>query len=125
MSAAVNNLSSDHEFRSNWQDLLDHFGTKGHRIKVRSPLENGDCESSYGHLKDYINQRLMLRGNRNFESVEQWQEFLSHCVALRNKKRSSKTVKDRAHLEAFPKTFFPVFTTQDSVVKSNCVVPIF
>ena len=124
MSAAFNNLSSDHEFRSNWQALLDHFGTKGHRINVRSPQENGDCESSHGHLKDYLDQLLMLRGNRNFESVEQWQEFLSRCVASRNKKRSSATAKDREHLEDFPKTFFPVFTAQDSVVKSNCIIRI-
>jgi hypothetical protein len=124
MSAAVNNLSSDHEFRTNWKNLLDHFGTKGHRINVRSPEENGDCESSHGHLKDYVDQRLMLRGNRNFENFEQWQEFLSQCIASRNKKRSSQLAQDREQLEAFPKTFFPVFTTLDSTVKSNCVLRI-
>ena len=124
MSAAVNNLSSDHEFRSNWKDLLDHFGTQGHRINVRSPQENGDCESSHGHLKDYLDQRLMLRGSRSFENHEQWQEFLSQCIATRNKKRLPQLAKDREQLEAFPKTFFPVFTTLDSTVKSNCVLRI-
>jgi hypothetical protein len=124
MSAAVNNLSTNHEFRSNWKALLDHFGTQGHRINVQSPQENGDCESSHGHLKDYLDQRLMLRGNRNFESFEQWQEFLSQCIAMRNRKRSLEVAKDREHLEPFPKTFFPVFTTQDSLVKSNCILRI-
>lgn len=124
MSAAVNNLSTDHEFRSNWKSLLDHFGVQPHRINVRSPNENGDCESSHGHLKDYLDQKLRLRGNRNFESVEQWQEFLSQSIASRNRKRSAETAKDREHLEPFPKTFFPVFTTQDSTVKSNCIVRI-
>jgi hypothetical protein len=124
MSAAVSNLSTHHEFRSNWKDLLDHFGTQGHRINVKSPQENGDCESSHGHLKDYLDQRLMLRGSRNFENFEQWQEFLSQCIATRNRKRSTEIAMDREHLEPFPKTFFPVFTTQDSMVKSNCIIRI-
>lgn len=124
MSAAVNNLSTDYEFRSNWKSLLDHFGTQAHRINVRSPNENGDCESSHGHLKDYLDQKLRLRGNRDFENIEQWQEFLSQCVAKHNKKRSAETAKDREKLAPFPKTFFPVFTTQDSNVKSNCIVRI-
>jgi hypothetical protein len=124
MSAAVNNLSTDHEFRSNWKSLLMHFGAQPHRINVQSPQENGDCESSHGHLKDYLDQRLRLRGNRNFESMEQWQEFLSNCISARNKKRWSEIAKDREQLAPFPKTFFPIFTTQDSTVKSNCILRI-
>jgi transposase-like protein len=124
MSAAVNNLSTDYEFRSNWKSLLDHFGTQAHRINVRSPHENGDCESSHRHLKDYLDQKLRLRGSRDFEDVERWQEFLSQCIATRNKKRSMETAKDRENLAPFPKTFFPVFTTQESIVKSDCILRI-
>lgn len=51
MSAAVSNLSSDREFQPNWRAFLDHFGVAGHRINVRSPQENGDCESLHGHFK--------------------------------------------------------------------------
>ena len=35
LSAAVNNLSSDRDFATQYQELLDHYGLKGHRINVR------------------------------------------------------------------------------------------
>lgn len=124
MSAAVNNLSVDREFRSNWQSLLDHFGVQGHRINVRAPHENGDCESKHGHFKVYVDQRLMLRKSRDFESVEQWQEFLSQCTTSLNRKHSSELAKEREHIEPFPKTFFTTYTTQDSLIKSNCILRV-
>ena len=38
--------------------------------------------------------------------------------------RSTAITKDREHLEPFSKSFFPVFITQDSLVKSNCILRI-
>jgi hypothetical protein len=124
MTAAVNNLSSDREFQPNWRALLDHFGVNGHRINVRSPQENGDCESLHGHFKDYVVQRLLLRGNRNFESLDAWREFLRDCAAARNKKRSAAIMQERELLESLPKQMFPTFTSHESTVKSSCILRI-
>ena len=124
MTAAVNNLSSDREFQPNWRALLDHFGVNGHRINVRSPQENGDCESLHGHFKDYVVQRLLLRGNRNFESLDAWREFLRDCAAARNKKRSAAIMQERELLETLPKQMFPTFSSHESTVKSSCILRI-
>ena len=125
MTAAVNNLSSQREFQPNWKALLKHFGADPHRINVRSPEENGDCESLHGHFKDYLDQRLLLRGNRNFESLAKWREFLKNCCDARNKKRSAAAIaQELEQLESLPKEMFPTFTLHESTVKSSCVLRI-
>jgi transposase len=66
LSAAVNNLSDDKEFATQYRELLAHYAVRGHRINVRKPHENGDVESSHGHFKDALDQALRLRGSRDF-----------------------------------------------------------
>ena len=70
LSAAVNNLSDDKEFATQYRELLGHYGLEGHRINVRKPHENGDVESSHGHFKDALDQALRLRGSRDFSGVD-------------------------------------------------------
>ena len=48
LSAAVNNLSTDRHFTTNYQSLLNHFHVEPHRINVRSPNENG------GQLRSFV-----------------------------------------------------------------------
>ena len=60
LTAAVNNLNSKHAFQTGYRSFLEHFGVKGHRINIRQPQENGDCESSHRHLKDYLDHALRL-----------------------------------------------------------------
>ena len=125
MTAAVNNLSSQREFQPNWKKLLKHFGLDPHRINIRSPEENGDCESLHGHFKDYLDQRLLLRGNRNFESLAKWREFLKVCCDARNKSRSAAEIaQELEQLESLPKEMFPTFTLYESTVKSSCILRV-
>jgi len=67
MSAAVNNRNSDRNFRANITRLIEHFDVNPPRINVRSPEENGDCESSHRHFKDYGDQRFRIRPDRRAE----------------------------------------------------------
>ena len=102
MSAAVNNLSSDHEFRSNWQALLDHFGTKGHRINVRSPQENGDCESSHGRLKKLrlpVMRTMAMQladqaARENWTFLEYLSELTDHECLKRTENRIARHLKN-------------------------------
>ena len=90
LSAAVNNLSDDKEFATAYRDLLAHYGVQGHRINVRKPHENGDVESSHGHLKDALNQALRLRGSRDFVSAEDYMAFVRPFVHRRNAPREKR-----------------------------------
>ena len=59
LSAAVNNLSEDREFRRRYRDLMDYYQVEPQRINVRKAHENGDVESSHGHFKTAVEQALL------------------------------------------------------------------
>ena len=124
LSAAVNNLSTDRHFTANFQQLLDHFRVESHRINVRTPRENGDCESLHGHFKDYVDQRLRIRGSREFESKDEWIVFLRECVAAKNRDRQTAFHVEQEALSELPDKLFPIFTEHECTVSSNSVITV-
>ena len=102
LSAAVNNLSDDREFRKRYQDLMDYYRIEPQRINVRKAHENGDVESSHGHLKRIVEQALLLRGSRNFSNRHQYEQFLEELIAKRNASRVGQLQEERQHLGTLP-----------------------
>lgn len=124
LSAAVNNLSSDKQFARQYQALLDHYGVKGHRINVRKPQENGDVESAHGHLKTWLDQKLRLRGHRDFESVEAYRDFFRQVVTRKNTSRAIEFQREFAALKPLPAQRLASTTCAPVRVKSDCVLRI-
>jgi transposase len=124
LSAAVNNLSTDRHFTTNFRNLVEHFHVQPHRINVRTPRENGDCESLHGHFKDYVDQRLRIRGSREFESREDWITFLRDCIAEKNLARQSRFLQEQATLAELPTKLFPTYTEQECMVASNSIITV-
>ena len=56
-------------FTERYQELLDHYGMRGSKNTPGRAHENGDVESSHSGLKNVVDQRLRLRGSRDFASV--------------------------------------------------------
>jgi hypothetical protein len=102
LTAAVNNLSATREFQGRYRGLLDHYGLTGQRINVRQPHENGDSESSHGHLKTALDQALHLRGSRDFGSRDDYVRFLQEVVAVRNAGRRERHAAELAALRPLP-----------------------
>jgi hypothetical protein len=82
--------------------LMDHYDCEAERTNARCANENGDVESSNGHLKDRIEQALLLRGSRNFESREEYVQFVEQLVTRANGNRQNKYSDDLAHLNRLP-----------------------
>ena len=70
LSAAVNNLGSLEEFTDRYRALLSHCKLQGHRGQPGKGQENGDVEQRHHRFKRAVDQQLMLRGSRDFESRE-------------------------------------------------------
>jgi len=102
LSAAVNNLSEDREFRQRYRDLMDYYQVEPQRINVRKANENGDIESSHGHLKTVVEQALLLRGGRDFASREDYDQFLKHLTGKRNAARGDKFAEEQRALADLP-----------------------
>lgn len=102
LSAAINNHSSRKELTARYAALMDHYGTTSERINVRCANENGDVESSNGHLKNRVDQALLLRGSRDFASREDYMDFVRALVARANESRKDRFEFERSHLSRLP-----------------------
>jgi len=102
LSAAVNNLSEAREFTERYRGLMDHYGLEKEKIQARQAHENGDVESSHRHFKEAVDQALMLRGNRDFESREAYTKFLDDLLRQRNAGRQSRLWEEQAVLRPLP-----------------------
>ncbi len=124
LSAAVNNLSDDKEFATQYRELLRHYGVKGHRINVRKPHENGDVESSHGHFKDALDQALRLRGSRDFASVQDYMAFVRQLISRRNIMRETRFLEEVATLSSLPSQRRSTCTSIFVTVKSDSVIRV-
>ena len=86
------------DFTARYDALLMHYGMAGTR-DVGVAHQNGSVESSHRHLKEAVDQALMLRGHRDFDDSAAYEAFVSEVVMRRNLKprtrRSARSVVGR------------------------------
>jgi hypothetical protein len=102
MSLAVNNASSEKEFTQRYRALLDYYGMEMEKIQPEEPNENGDVEQSHRRFKEAVDQALLLRGHRDFESREIYERFLQGLVAGRNAGRRKRLDEELPLLRRLP-----------------------
>jgi len=102
MSLAVNNASSEKEFTRRYTGLLDYYGLEMEKIQPEEPNENGDAEQSHRRFKEAVEQSLLLRGSRDFESREAYTRFLQVLVAGRNAGRRKRLDEELPQLRRLP-----------------------
>ena len=83
-------------FNAEYLGICAHYGMEPRTINVARPQENGDCESSHGHLKRRIRQQLLLRGSRDFASEEEYDGFLIGVLEAANRLRTERLGEDLA-----------------------------
>lgn len=88
--------SGERGFNEEYLELLAHYGLEARTIHIGSPNENGDVESSNGGLKRAVEQHLLLRGNRDFESIEAYEGFLFGIMDRRNAGRQQRLAEEIA-----------------------------
>ena len=65
--------------------------------------ENGSVESSHGHFKNRVKQELLLRGSRDFDSIQAYETWL-HAILLQSNHRNSKNLAiEKAALQPLPR----------------------
>jgi hypothetical protein len=102
MSLAVNNGSDMKEFTERYKGLLGYYEMEMEKIQPREPNENGDVEQSHRRFKEAVEQALLLRGNRDFESREAYGRFLQELVVVRNAGRRKRLDEELPCLRPLP-----------------------
>jgi hypothetical protein len=87
---------SERGYNAEYLQLLAHYGLEARTIHVASPNENGDVESLNGSIKRAVEQHLLLRGSRDFESLAVYETFLFGIMDKRNAARQTKLAEELA-----------------------------
>jgi len=124
MSAAVNNLRNPEEFTERYRALLNHLGIRGEKTQARRPNENGDVEQSHNRLKTAVDQSLMLRGSRDFDSREEYESFLQGVIDQLNSCRAERLKEERKALRRLPKMRLDDFKEMDVRVTKFCTIRV-
>ena len=104
LSAAYKNCSdkAKEEFTESYRQFCDHYGIEPTRNNKGISHENGAIESPHGHLKNRLDQALMLRGSRNFNSLNEYRSFLRDLIQRQNKRIEKAFLEERAFLKSLP-----------------------
>jgi hypothetical protein len=81
---------ADRGFNEDYLALMEHLGMEPRTIKVGAKEQNGDVESMNGAFKRRGLQHLLLRGSRDFESVQAYEEWLRGILEKANAQRSKR-----------------------------------
>jgi hypothetical protein len=95
--------------------LLAHYGLQPRTTHLNSPHESGDVESIHGGLKRALEQYLLLRGSRDFDSLEAYEAFLFEVMERRNRGREERLAEELAVMK--PLTATPLATSSQMRVK--------
>ena len=102
LTAAVNNLGDNVRFQSDYQSLLAHYGMNGRKTQGAKPNENGDIEQRNNRFKEAVDQSLMLRGSRDFRSLDEYERFLRGVEEQLNAGRRKRFDEELAVMKPLP-----------------------
>jgi transposase len=110
LTSAVNPVGNPEVFTYKYEGLAKHYGFDSRKIQPGCPNENGDIEQRHHRLKRAVDQALMLRGSRDFDSRQAYEQFLSKLFDQLNSGRSERFKEELAVLRALPRRRHDDFT---------------
>ncbi|PKO63326.1 MAG: hypothetical protein CVU23_11335, partial [Betaproteobacteria bacterium HGW-Betaproteobacteria-17] len=104
-TAATHNIPRDKEekvegrkrpFNEDYLAIMRHYGMTPRTTAVGAKEQNGDVEASNGAIKRRLEQQLLLRGSREFESAQAWQDFVDEVMRKANKAKRARVEQELA-----------------------------
>jgi hypothetical protein len=100
-------------FNEDYLAIMRHFGMKPRTTEVGAKEQNGDVEAANGVLKRGLNQALLVRGSRDFESRDAWQAFVDDVVRKANRGRGARVAEDMEAMRELNVAKLPEFVEQE------------
>lgn len=124
LSAATHQSGGRRKFNEQWQSFLAHYQVKPSKNNPGQSQENGSVEKSHDLLKNAIDQRLMLRGSRDFSSISDYEGYLRQILKERNAGRQQALAQERPHLKPLPDKRFNHFSLHRSRVSPESTIRV-
>jgi hypothetical protein len=100
-SQTDNSTSATHDipsgkraFNDDYDKMVRYFQMEPRTIEVGEKEQNGDVEAANGALKRRLEQHLLLRGSRDFESGEAYEQWVQAVMDKANELRRTKVAEE-------------------------------
>lgn len=114
-TAATHDLSEGEQgtkrpFNRDYQAVMDHLGMKPRTIEIGKSNQNGDVEALNGACRRRLLQHLLVRGHRDFESVEAFEVWVQSVAAKANALRASRLAEELAAMRPISVARLPEYS---------------
>jgi len=110
LSAATFNLKGERKPTKRFQAVLDALDLDYTRIRAGKSNENGVVEKGHDVFKTAMNQALIVRGSREFATIESYTAFVQEVRDKLNLKVAQCFAEERRHLRPVPTCWIPAYT---------------
>ena len=121
LSAATHELGKGQGrgLNKRFADVCAHIGIENvRRINPGKAHENGAVESRHGRTKKLLRQALVLRGNADFDGVEEYERFVQETLEKgHNRYIAESLALERAKLRTLPLKQVPSYTVETPMVR--------
>jgi len=118
-TAATHNVregGAHRPFNDEYQAVMDHFGMKPRTIEVGKSNQNGDVEALNGACRRRLLQHLLVRGHRDFESVEAFEIWVQAVATKANALRSTRLAEELAVMRPISVQRLPEYSELEVLV---------
>lgn len=121
---SVVSVNGKRPFNEDYLAMMRHFGMTPRTTEVGAKEQNGDAEASNRVLKRALEQALLVRGSRDFESVDAWQAFVDGVVRKGNRAQGRRVAEDLAAMRELTVDRLPEFVEEDVLVSEWSTVRV-
>jgi len=124
-TAATHKLSTGkREFNDEYAALMRHLTMQPRTTEVGAKEQNGSIEATNGALKRHLEQQLLVRGSREFESAEAYADWLAEVLEQRNASRGDRLKEELAALRPLGVRRLPSYSIVDVLVGSGSTIRV-
>ena len=116
LTSAVHKVGHPDIFTDKYRALSSHYGFESSKTNPASPHENGDVEKSNDLFKKAIGQSLIIRGSRDFDSLEEYEKFLQKIIDRMNQNCHKRFAEEIEVLKKLPNLRYDDYETRDCKV---------
>lgn len=107
-----------------YEELCQHYRLQPTRNNRGIAHENGSIESPHGHLKNRIEQALLLRGSFEFASIREYQAVIDAAINGLNVQCQQKFEQEQAALQPLPVRRVPDYELISAKVSSRSTIEV-
>jgi len=107
-----------------YDDLCHHYRLQPTRNNTGIAHENGSIESPHGHLKNRIEQLLLLRGSYRFDTIAEYQALVDEAITKLNAQHQAKFEEEKQYLQPLPKYRVPDYEVLTAKVSCHSTIDV-